>query len=83
MAELANNLDVAIAPFFTPDELDKLGKETKFIQREGKLTGSLFLDLIVFNSEDLKSQSLNDMGAALLRRPDQTVFRDLSQTSFA
>jgi len=65
LAELANNLDVAIAPFFTPDELDKLGKETKFIQREGKLTGSLFLDLIVFNSEDLKSQSLNDLSIIL------------------
>lgn len=65
MADLANNLDVTIAEFFTPEELDQLAKEKKFVQREGKLTGSLFLDLIVFNSEDLKSQSLNDLSAIL------------------
>ena len=35
------------------------------MQREGKLNGRLFLDLIVFNSESLKSQSLNDLSVVL------------------
>jgi len=45
--------------------LDQLASETKFVQRKSKLNGQLFLDLIVFNSEDLKSQSLNDLTIAL------------------
>jgi hypothetical protein len=45
--------------------LDQLAKETGFVKREGKLNGSLFLDLIVFNSESLKSQSLNDLSVIL------------------
>ncbi|MBU1044268.1 MAG: IS4 family transposase [Candidatus Omnitrophica bacterium] len=32
----------------------------------GKITGSIFLDLIVFNSDNLKKQSLNDMSIELL-----------------
>ena len=42
-----------------------MASETKFVQRKSKLNGQLFLDLIVFNSEDLKSQSLNDLAIAL------------------
>jgi hypothetical protein len=45
--------------------LNQLAKESKFVQRKGKLNGSLFLDLIVFHSENLKSQSLNDLSIAL------------------
>lgn len=45
--------------------MDQLARETKFVQREGKINGSLFLDLIVFNSENLKDQSLNDLSIEL------------------
>ena len=45
--------------------MNKLARKAKFVQREGKLNGSLFLDLIVFNSENLKSQSLNDLSIGL------------------
>jgi hypothetical protein len=60
-----NNLDVAIDPFFTAEELDQLARETQFVRREGKLNGSLFFDLIVFHNENLKAQSLNDMSVTL------------------
>lgn len=66
--ELENNLDVAIDPFFTVDELNQLARETGFVKREGKINGSLFLDLIVFNSENLKEQSLNDLSTILKDR---------------
>ncbi len=33
--------------------------------RKSKLSGNLFLDLIIFNSENLKSQSLNDLSVLL------------------
>ena len=35
------------------------------MQRKSKLSGRLFLDLIVFNSENLKRQSLNDLSVLL------------------
>lgn len=66
--ELVQNLDVEIAPFFTREELDELAKDSNFIQRKGKLDGSLFFDLIVFNSDKLKDQSLNDLSIALKDR---------------
>ncbi len=58
-------MDGEIAPFFTTEELNELARESGFVQRESKLNGSLFLDLIVFNAETLRSQSLNDMSATL------------------
>ena len=58
---LVNCLDVVVDPFFTEEELNQLGVEAGFVQRKGKLNGSLFLDLIVFNSDNLKDQSLNDL----------------------
>jgi hypothetical protein len=47
------------------DELEHIARETGFVQRESKLGGFLFLDLIVFNSENLKYQSLNDLSVLL------------------
>jgi len=66
--ELINNLDITVDPFFTPAELDQMASETAFVQRKSKLNGRLFLDLIVFNSDNLKSQSLNDLTIALYDR---------------
>lgn len=68
LSKLVNNLDVAIEPFFTTEELDQLAREQKFDQRKGKLNGSRFLDLIVFNSASLKSQSLNDLSVTIKDR---------------
>lgn len=65
---MIDNLDTVIAPFFTAEELNQLAYETGFIQRKGKIDGHIFFDLIVFNSEDLKSQSLNDLSAKLKDR---------------
>ena len=45
--------------------MEQLAREAGFVQRKSKLSGHLFLDLIVFNSENLKSQSLNDLSVFL------------------
>lgn len=63
--QLIENLEVEIQPFFTSDELNQLARETKFVQREGKIDGAIFLELIVFHHESLKQQSLNDLSATL------------------
>jgi hypothetical protein len=62
---IVTDLDVSISPFFTTQELEQLAKEAGFVQRKSKLDGTLFLDLIVFNSENLKDQSLNDLSVLL------------------
>jgi len=65
LQNLVNDLDISIGSFFTHQELDQLAREAGFVQRQSKLSGSLFLDLIVFHSENLKSQSLNDLSVLL------------------
>ncbi len=62
---LVSDLDVSIGSFFTTQELDQLARDAGFVQRKSKLNGSLFLDLIVFNNENLKEQSLNDLSVLL------------------
>jgi len=45
-----------------------LAKETTFVQRESKINGKNFFDIIVFNNEKLKEQSLNDLSIDLTER---------------
>lgn len=58
---MIENLHVEIQPFFSTEELNQLARETKFVQREGKIDGEIFFDLLVFHNENLKKQSLNDL----------------------
>ena len=67
LQDLITDLDLSMGSFFTHEELDQLAREAGFVQRKSKLSGSLFLDLIVFHSENLKSQSLNDLSVLLNR----------------
>ncbi len=54
---------------FTSEELDEFAKETKFVRRRsGKINGKMFMDLIVFNNDCLKAQSLNDLTVMLEER---------------
>lgn len=62
---MIDNLDNVIQHFFSTDELNDLARETMFVQREAKIDGSTFFNLIVFNSESLKFQSLNDLTTSL------------------
>jgi hypothetical protein len=50
--------------------LNQLARETRFVKREGKINGGVFFDLIVFHSESLKSQSLNDLSIRLKDKHD-------------
>ena len=65
LQDLVTDLDLSMSSFFTHEELDQLAREAGFVQRKSKLSGSLFLDLIVFHSENLKSQRLNDLSVLL------------------
>jgi hypothetical protein len=67
LQQLIKNLEIEISSFFTAEEIEQLAKQSKFVQRENavKVNGRIFLDLIVFNSDKLKEQSLNDLAVAL------------------
>ena len=67
LQQLIENLEIEINSFFTAEEIEQLAKQSKFVQRENavKVNGRIFLDLIVFNSDQLKEQSLNDLTVAL------------------
>lgn len=71
--KITHQLDDSIKPFFSRDELDQLARDTGFVQRTSKLNGSLFLDLLVFNSENLKQQSLNDLTVVLKDEHDVDI----------
>lgn len=53
---------------FNPEEIEKLAKTNKFVQRSSKLNGCTFLSLILFNSNSLHEQSLNDLTIALNKK---------------
>jgi len=64
--KLASNLEVEIRPFFSTIEINQLARDANFIRRKsGKIDGQIFLDLIVFNNDCLKTQSLNDLTVIL------------------
>jgi len=65
--QLTDNLNAEITPFFSTEELNQLAKESEFVKREfsGKIDGEIFLNLIVFNHENLKQQSLEDLADIL------------------
>ncbi len=50
---------------FDPEEIEQLARDNKFVQRESKLNGCIFLSLIIFNSNSLHDESLNDLTIAL------------------
>jgi hypothetical protein len=56
--------------YFTPDEIEQLARKHKFVQRKGKIDGASFLSLIVFNSNSLHEESLNDLTIILAKQYD-------------
>jgi hypothetical protein len=50
---------------FDPKEIEQLARDKKFVQRDSKLNGTTFSSLIIFNSNSLHDESLNDLTIAL------------------
>jgi len=71
--QLTDNLAVAIQRFFTDGILEQLAKKTEFVQRDSKINGQNFFDIIVFNNDQLKQQSLNDLAIDLSERYGITI----------
>ncbi len=53
---------------FNPDEIEQLARDKNFVQRDSKLNGGTFLSLIIFNSNSLHYESLNDLTIALNKK---------------
>lgn len=56
---------LTIHRFFT-DQVEKVAKATRFVQRASKLTGTVFLQAIVFNSLEKKEMTLSSLAQSCL-----------------
>jgi hypothetical protein len=61
LSQVFKNLEVSVAPYFSTTDLEELARRSKFVQRESKLNGQIFLELIIFNQTSLKFESLEDV----------------------
>jgi hypothetical protein len=63
--QLERSLQGQFENHFDPKEIEQLARDKKFVQRDSKLNGTTFLSLIIFNSNSLHDESLNDLTIAL------------------
>lgn len=67
----AEKIDFDWQKFLTPDELNRMARLTGFTKRNGKqnkISGAVFMDLIVLNADILSGQSLGDLCINLRER---------------
>lgn len=67
---------------FSNEEIEQLARETNFVQRSSRISGVIFLELLVFNNENLKSLSLNDMTITLKQKHGVDVSKQSLQERF-
>ncbi|MBU0577853.1 IS4 family transposase [Patescibacteria group bacterium] len=78
MQQLTNYLDAELEEFFETEDIDQLAKDSAFIQREHyhggqRITGAIFLDLLIFHNTNLKKQSLDDLSLILKKHYAITI----------
>ena len=71
--QLEKSLQGKFESHFSSEEIEQLARENKFVQRASKLNGITFLSLIVFNSNSLHDESLNDLTVSLNRNHDVDI----------
>ncbi len=62
---LTDNLAVATEQFFTADALEQLARDAKFVQRDSKINGQNFFNIIVLNKESICFQIDESLAASL------------------
>jgi hypothetical protein len=80
--DLLNNIEIEVNHFFSSEELEHLAKETLFVQRDGKINGRNFFDLVVFNNDNLKDYSLNDLSIDLSEKYHIDITKQSLQDRF-
>jgi hypothetical protein len=63
--QLENSLEEQFKNHFNREGIELLSRKSKFVQRESRLDGFTFLSLIVFNTDSLAYESLNDLATKL------------------
>ncbi len=82
-ALIEKQLDQQVSNYFSDDELNQLAIETNFSERStNKLSGSTFFKLLVFNSDKLCEQSLNDLCVDLSIHHEVTMRKQSLHESF-
>ena len=62
------NLSTEITKLLSKENINSIAKETGFIQRNGKIDGFIFLDIILFTYFNQKELSLNDLSIEIKKR---------------
>ena len=62
------NLSTEITQLLSKENINSIAKETGFIQRNGKIDGFIFLDIILFTYFNQKELSLNDLSIQIKKR---------------
>ncbi len=63
--QLEASLESQFKKHFSFEEIEQIARNSKFVQRSSSLSGYTFLCLIVFNSDSLAYESLNDLSTKL------------------
>lgn len=82
MNELDKHIEDAIQLLFSEDEIEELAKESKFVQRKGKITGMIFLQLMLFHSKELKDETLTKLSLKLQKEFEITIVEESIQERF-
>jgi len=65
---LSKTLSEKLTAYFSEDAIEELARESHFVIRESKMTGFMFMDLLLFSTQNLKEQSLEDLAFLLKER---------------
>ncbi len=82
MNELVERIEDAIQLVFTEDDIEELAKESKFVQRKGKITGMVFLHLMLFHSNELKDETLAKLCLKLKKEFEILIVKESIQERF-
>jgi hypothetical protein len=71
-----------LTDYFSQEAIENFAKETGFVIRDSKLTGFMFLDILLFNLQTQKEQSLEDLALLLLERYGITITKQAIDDRF-
>ena len=82
MEGVASKLSLRLTDFFKSEEIERLGRESGFIQRCGTLTADSFVNVLMFPDFDNHARSLTDIVSCLYLGHSQTITKQALDLRF-
>lgn len=80
--DVASKLSLRLTDFFKSEEIERLGRESGFIQRRCTLTADSFVKVLMFNDFDNHARSLTDIVSCLFLEHNQTITKQALDLRF-